>query len=198
MRITAEEKAATRKRILAAARTLFRSKGFDQSTTRDIASEVGVATGTMFNYFRSKEAIVVELASIALEKARGEIEKQEPHADLAESLFAVVAAQLRALRPLRGYIRPFMDAVLAPGVSASNVAPEAEVESELRQVLHEQLLSVMKSHGYDDPTPMQLNILWSLYVGAISFWSADKSPRQEDSLALLDQSTRMFADWLGA
>ena len=61
MRITAEEKAATRKRILDAGKSLFRSKGFDQATTRDIAREVGVATGTMFNYFASKEAIVVEV-----------------------------------------------------------------------------------------------------------------------------------------
>jgi hypothetical protein len=30
----------------------------------------------------------------------------------------------------------------------------------------------------------------------LAFWTADKSPRQEDTLALLDQSLNMFAAWL--
>ena len=39
----AETKAATRQRILEAARQLFANKGFDSSTTRDIADAAGIA-----------------------------------------------------------------------------------------------------------------------------------------------------------
>jgi hypothetical protein len=35
-----------------------------------------------------------------------------------------------------------------------------------------------------------------LYIGVLAFWAADKSPKQEDTLALLDQSLAMFVAWL--
>ena len=87
MRITADEKAATRKRILTAAKALFRSKGFQQATTRDIAREVGMATGTLFNYFSSKEAIVIDLAIQSLGKAKKDFARhRNEQASLEEDL----------------------------------------------------------------------------------------------------------------
>ena len=66
MRVTAETKAATRQRILEAARQLFATGGFDTSTTRDIADAAGIATGTLFNYFPTKEALLASLAAEAI------------------------------------------------------------------------------------------------------------------------------------
>jgi hypothetical protein len=39
-------------------------------------------------------------------------------------------------------------------------------------------------------------LYWTLYTGVLAFWSKDASPRQEDTLALLDQSLAMFVGWL--
>ena len=72
MRVTAETKAATRQRILEAARQLFAAKGFEASTTRDIADAAGIASGTLFNYFAAKEVILSSLAVEALARARRE------------------------------------------------------------------------------------------------------------------------------
>ena len=67
MRVTAETKAATRQRILDAARQLFATGGFDTSTTcGDIADAAGIATGTLFNYFPTKEALLASLAAEAI------------------------------------------------------------------------------------------------------------------------------------
>ncbi|HZU35991.1 MAG TPA: helix-turn-helix domain-containing protein [Gemmataceae bacterium] len=63
MRVTAVTKAATRQRILEAARQLFAAKGFEASTTRDIADAAGIASGTLFNYFTTKEALLASLAT---------------------------------------------------------------------------------------------------------------------------------------
>jgi hypothetical protein len=38
-----------------------------------------------------------------------------------------------------------------------------------------------------------LQLYASLFVGIVCFWSRDASPRQEDTLALLDRATRLFA-----
>jgi len=193
MRITAEEKIATRKRILDAAKLLFRSKGFGQATTRDIAREVGIATGTMFNYFASKDAIVVELAAQAMGKASHSFQSdRRAKPQLDEDLFAFVATQLRHLRPLRKYARPLIETVLVP----SSVPTPVNSATELRSDLNDRILQILIQHGITDPTPIQISIFWSLYVGVVSFWSQDKSPKQEDSLAFLDQSIRMYVDWL--
>ena len=55
--------AQTRTRILQAAQKLFASKGFDGTTTRDLAQAAGVAEGTLFRYFANKKSILVEVAT---------------------------------------------------------------------------------------------------------------------------------------
>jgi AcrR family transcriptional regulator len=55
--------AQTRTRILQAAQKLFASKGFDGTTTRDLAQAAGVAEGTLFRYFSNKKSILVEVAT---------------------------------------------------------------------------------------------------------------------------------------
>lgn len=58
-----QEEAQTRTRILQAARKLFANKGYDGTTTRDLANAAGVAEGTLFRYFPNKKAILVEIAT---------------------------------------------------------------------------------------------------------------------------------------
>ncbi|WP_414530647.1 TetR/AcrR family transcriptional regulator [Nodularia chucula] len=48
---TPTSEAQTRTRILQAAQKLFASKGFDGTTTRDLAQAAGVAEGTLFRHF---------------------------------------------------------------------------------------------------------------------------------------------------
>jgi TetR/AcrR family transcriptional regulator, cholesterol catabolism regulator len=49
------KKADKRRRILAAAAALFRSQGYEATTTRAIAARAGVAAGTLFLYVRDKD-----------------------------------------------------------------------------------------------------------------------------------------------
>lgn len=53
----------TRTRILQAAQRLFARRGFDGTTTRDLASAAGVAEGTLFRHFENKKAILVAVAT---------------------------------------------------------------------------------------------------------------------------------------
>lgn len=54
---------ATRSRILKAALRLFARKGYDGTTTRDLAEAADVAEGTLFRHFPNKKAILIEVAS---------------------------------------------------------------------------------------------------------------------------------------
>ena len=51
---------ALRRRIYDAALTLFRRQGVARTTIRQIAQEADVAVGAFYNYFSSKEAVLVE------------------------------------------------------------------------------------------------------------------------------------------
>jgi AcrR family transcriptional regulator len=44
---------------LAAAATVFRQKGYDRATTREIAAAADVSEGTIYNYFRSKNELLM-------------------------------------------------------------------------------------------------------------------------------------------
>jgi AcrR family transcriptional regulator len=53
----------TRTRILQAALRLFARKGYDGTTTRDLATAANVAEGTLFRHFVNKKAILIEVAT---------------------------------------------------------------------------------------------------------------------------------------
>ena len=53
----------TQTRILKAAQKLFARRGYDGTTTRDLAQEAGVAEGTLFRHFENKKAILIEVAT---------------------------------------------------------------------------------------------------------------------------------------
>lgn len=50
-----------RGRILSAAAHLFRTKGFERTTVRDLAQVVGIQSGSIFHHFRTKEDILKDV-----------------------------------------------------------------------------------------------------------------------------------------
>ena len=192
MRVTAEKKQETRRRIVECARKLFNDKGFEQTTTRDIAEAAGIAAGTMFNYFPTKEALAVTIVDEALDEARTEFEgRLRDDETLDEALFAHVAVGLRHLAPHRNYVGEVLETALSP------FAREAMCEQaqQLRVSHLETVRELIASRGLPTtpaPSAMTMHLYWTLYLGVLSFWAADESPNREDTLVVLDQSTRLF------
>ena len=192
MRVTAQAKAATRERILEAALRLFAENGYEGTTTRDIAQRADIATGTLFNYFRTKEAVVACLAHEAVSGTLADAQrKSDENAILEEELFALVAAGLRKLKPLRRHLPSLLETSLSP------LAATSDDDSASLRVAHlEAVAALAARHGYDQLSPTALQLYWTLYTGMLVFWANDKSPKQEDTLALIDESLNMFVGWL--
>jgi AcrR family transcriptional regulator len=195
MRVTPEAKAATRKRILEVAQERFAEQGFDATTTRDIAAAARIAVGTLFNYFPTKEAIVDSLLSEAYSAVAEKFANPRPPADsrtLEEELFAHVAAILRKFSPYRSYLPAVLETALSPLATA----PDGESPS-LRVAHLETIVQIVTRHGQREAlSTVALQMYWTLFTGVLAFWTKDASPRQEDTLALLDQSLAMFVAWL--
>ena len=192
MRVTVETQVATRQRILEVAQELFAANGFDSTTTRDIAREAEIGVGTLFNYFPNKESVVASLVAEAVAGAHRKFAGNGAKAEsLEEDLFAFIAAGLRKLKPLRRNLPAILETTLSP-----LVAP-GDQESHLLRVSHLEAVNRLTSkHGFQELSPVVLQMYWALYTGLLMFWANDPSPRQEDTLALLDHSLEMFVGWL--
>jgi AcrR family transcriptional regulator len=53
----------TKSRIMKSAMRLFAKRGFDGTTTKELAEDAGVAEGTLFRHFTNKKAILIEVAT---------------------------------------------------------------------------------------------------------------------------------------
>ena len=63
-------KAANRQAILDAARAVFAELGYEATTVRDIIRRTDLASGTFYNYFKSKDEIVQALADDGVRRFR--------------------------------------------------------------------------------------------------------------------------------
>lgn len=190
MRITEQAKQETRARILEKAAGLFSAKGFEDCTTRDLAVAAGLAAGTLFNYFPSKETLAMTMVAEALNRGWEDFQRRRTgQEDLAEDLFLFIASGLRRLRPLRPFIGPVLERSLSP-FPRKIVCPEGEAA---RQEHLADMQEIIGRHGFTEaPDYVAITMYWSLYLGILAFWANDESPNQEATQALMDYSIRMF------
>ena len=95
-----------RRALVTGAAKLFRRKGFDATSTRDIAAAVGMQSGSPFYHFKSKGAL---LYAVMEEGMRSAIERQRAVLQKAEQTTADPQRELAIL------IRNQFDVLLGPG-----------------------------------------------------------------------------------
>ena len=67
---------ATRMLVLSSARTLFSEKGYDATPVEEICALAGVAKGTFFYHFESKQYIVRHILAMQLAEYRDKLKEQ--------------------------------------------------------------------------------------------------------------------------
>jgi AcrR family transcriptional regulator len=69
-RLRPERKAERRAQIVAAARACFARAGFHNATLQDVFAEAGLSAGCVYNYFRSKDELMLAIAEERHEEER--------------------------------------------------------------------------------------------------------------------------------
>ena len=90
----------TKEKILAKSLELFASKGFKETTVRDIASAVGLRQGALYNHFKNKDAILMTLIDQLMSSAIVTIFEEKEPAELykrGKSLLANIATTFKLL-----------------------------------------------------------------------------------------------------
>lgn len=89
----ARAKEANRNAIIEAARAVFARIGYDAANIRDIIRETDLASGTFYNYFKSKEEVFEALADDAVKRIRPLLRQaNEESVDLESYLLAAYGA----------------------------------------------------------------------------------------------------------
>ncbi len=179
---------ATRGRILEAALDLFRQRGFEQTTMREIASAAGVATGAAYYYFDSKDAIVLAFYDQArLDMAPRLEEVLASKRDLKSRLRGLIEVKLAYFGPSRR----LLGALTGHTNPASPLSPFSERTRQIREndiALFAQTLAGSRVRVADDLREHLPRLLWMYQMGVVLFWINDGSPGQSRTAALLEKS----------
>jgi AcrR family transcriptional regulator len=146
--LAATRSEATRARLRDAALALFAEKGVDQTTTRDIAEAAGIAEGTIYRHFRSKEELIWDIfftnyrnlalrleeirsANAGLERRLGAMvacfcELFDGNPELFRFLFFVQHGQLAKLEPRAPTPVKVVERTVREAMAAGEI-PEGEV-----------------------------------------------------------------------
>ena len=187
-------KETTRKQILRAALALFRKKGFQNTTTKEISKKAKIAEGTLFNYFETKE----DLALYFFDQEADHVmtwfrqEKSLKKAPFTEKLFALIHRHLE-------YVEPYEDFILAVCIRAlqprSKLNP-LSLDSQERNIKYlrffQDILKDAEKAGEIPPVGhMGPHAVALFYVGIMIYWLHDTSPGKQRTLAFLDRSLQL-------
>lgn len=185
----------TRARIYDTALGLFRERGFDATTMRDIAAAAGMSLGAAYHYFPSKDAIVLAYYErVSDEHARLVDEALPGIPDLADRLELAIRAKLDILRGDRA----LMGALLRYAGDPHH--PLSFFGAGTRRHRLESMAVFDAALG-DQDLPADLRrlvplALWALHMGILLYFLYDPSPNQRRTATLADGATTLFVSAL--
>ena len=182
----------TRSRILEAALFVFRARGFEQATMREIAAEAGVAVGAAYYYFDSKDALVMAFYERSQREMHAGIEAALDHAKTLEArLRAIISAKF-------AYFEPNRKLLSALATHSDPEHPLSPFSRETAAIREEDVASFERAaaeSGVKLPAsvaPYLGRLLWMYQMGLILFWVYDKSPSQKKTMALYEKTLKML------
>jgi AcrR family transcriptional regulator len=184
---------ATRRHILETALALFRERGFEETTIRDIAGRAGLSLGAAYYYFKSKEAIV---------GAYYDYVQQEHHTrcrevfaaedDLRGRLRAAVHTKIDIVQEDRRLLRALFRYGGDPEHSLSWFGPATREQRQLSVDIFQEALA--GERWPDDVRDAAPTLLWTLHMGVLLYFLYDDSPKQRRTRRLIDAAVDFAVD----
>ncbi|MDX1459281.1 MAG: TetR/AcrR family transcriptional regulator [Marinobacter sp.] len=175
---------SARGRLLKEAARLFRDKGYERTTVRDLAAAVGIQSGSLFHHFRTKEAILkaVMVETIRLNTALMQAAVDDADGDRAK-LRALVHAELESIN---GQTSEAMSVLVFEWRSLSTEAQEEVLA--LRDIYERLWLDVLSRLNKAGEVAAEPFVVRRLLTGALSWTVTWYRPGGEMGLSeLTDQ-----------
>jgi AcrR family transcriptional regulator len=189
-----QKKERTKERILQAALKLLQKNGLEGTTTKQISQKAGIAEGTLFNYFKTKEDLALFFfhretqALIDWFHSEARLRK----APLPEKLFAIIHRQLEYIAPYEEFIGAVFFRALQPE-SRLNVLSFESQELRLKYLsfIREVLAEAEAKGEIPHVSGLGAYAVGLFYIGMVLHWLHDESRGKQKTLALLDRSLQL-------
>jgi AcrR family transcriptional regulator len=161
------KKRRTRDSLVSAALDLFRTKGYEHTTVREITDAVEVSERTFFRYFANKEDLVLSFVVAAADAFAVELGKRPASERPVEALRNAMSAAVLTLDPLdiereqMAYTHAMRLIEATPALLAAQLM--------VAQNLCEQLIAIMSEReGVDPVTDPRPRIIATVFCGLMS------------------------------
>jgi AcrR family transcriptional regulator len=196
LRVRSTPKAdATRRRIYEAALEMFREKGFEQTTMRDIARQAGVALGAAYYYFDSKDAIVLAFYHEMQESGhQPTLDAIAQHRKLRDRIRVVLEKRFELLAPNLKFLGALFKH--SPDIN-DPLSPFSAETSSIREKaigLFEVALAGSEVKVPTDLLPHLPRLLWLYQLGLILFWIYDRSEERKRTTILTEKSLSLVVN----
>jgi AcrR family transcriptional regulator len=160
-----------RERLFRAALDLFTRKGFAETTVEDITNAADLGKGTFFNYFPSKEHILLAFAEMQLGKLRAAADeartKNEPTRVFLRSLGARMTQE-----PIRN---PSIIRILLQAFLSNSPVRESVMDLQARVIaIHTEIIRLGQERGEirdDLPPEVLAHVFRQTIFGTLLIWS---------------------------
>ena len=182
----------TRARILEAALAVFRERGFERATMREVAKAAGVAVGAAYYYFDSKDAIVLAFYEQAQAEIHSAAHDAMDHSKTLETrLRAVISQKFEYFRPNRKLLGA-LSAHANPEHPLSPFGTETAAIREQDIAMFERAVTDSAIKLPSTVRPYLAHLLWMYQMGLILFWVYDRSEGQERTALLYEKTLKML------
>lgn len=163
--------AETRERLFRAALDLFAKKGFTETTVEDITEAADVGKGTFFNYFPSKDHILLAFGEMQLEKLEAAVTEVKMSGESMPQFLRSLGDRMTQ-EPVRnpGIVRTLLQAFL----STTQVREEMTALQKRIHGLHSEIIRIGQERGEirsDLPAADISNVFRQTIFGTLLFWS---------------------------
>ena len=181
--------AETREQLFRAALRLFAEKGFAETTVEDITNAADVGKGTFFNYFPSKEHILIAFSDMQLSKLQATVDQMRARPEPMRSFFRAMTLRMTE-EPSKS--PDVVRALLQANLSSSSVRSVMLERSARAEGLLTQLVQIGQERGEfrrDVPALELAQVFRQTIFGTLLMWSlhgdASLSDRIERALEVL-------------
>jgi AcrR family transcriptional regulator len=176
---------ATRENILTHALKLFREKGFEQTTMRDIAKAAGLSLGASYYYFRTKEAIVMAYYDrVQAEHTALAIPAMQKAKDFRARLGIAMHTKLDIIKDDKRLLVALFRYGGDPEHPLSWFGPATKRQRELAMEIFE--AAIGDAQLPKDVRQLAPRLLWTAHMGMILYFLNDRSAGQKKTRALVD------------
>lgn len=182
----------TRVQILETALTIFRERGYEETTMRAIAEAAGVSVGNAYYYFRSKEHLIqafYERTHLEHLAACREVLARE--VGLRDRLLAVMRAKLDTIMPYHRFSGILFKTAADPSSPLNPFSEESLAVRQQSTALFAEVLEGSNVRLSQDMTAELPNLLWTYHMGIVLFWIHDSSPGCSRSYWFMEQSVKL-------